>query len=74
MNDIFNKQDDHISDLPPTLAAPAKRASASINCSTLSQLAHFRESEILALHGIGPRAMGELRRYMGIKGIKLLPD
>ncbi|MEI6290130.1 MAG: hypothetical protein WCP19_06825 [Chloroflexota bacterium] len=56
-----------------SLAAPARRALSSINCSSLEQLSFFTETEINSLHGIGPRAMFDLQEAMAAKNIKFKP-
>lgn len=48
----------------PKLAAPARRALHSIGVATLDDLAKHSETEIAALHGMGPNAMKSLRAAM----------
>ena len=43
------------------LVAPARRALEKEGITTLKELAKFSESEILALHGIGPSSIPKLR-------------
>jgi NADH:ubiquinone oxidoreductase subunit F (NADH-binding) len=43
------------------LSAPARRALERAGIDSLEKLSCFRESEILALHGIGPTAIPKLR-------------
>ena len=45
----------------PLISAPARRALDGAGIKTLSELSHHTEAEILALHGMGPNAMGKLR-------------
>jgi hypothetical protein len=54
------------SDLPK-LAAPAQRALAGAGIQNLKDLTKFSESQIKALHGIGPNALKQLRRAMKAK-------
>ncbi|MBL8056183.1 MAG: hypothetical protein JNK29_05760 [Anaerolineales bacterium] len=56
-------------DLPAGLAAPARRALAGAGSHRLSDLTRFREAEIAALHGLGPRALAELRRALAERGL-----
>ncbi|TCC86479.1 hypothetical protein EZ428_23730 [Pedobacter frigiditerrae] len=51
------------------IAAPARRALASKNISTLLELAKFTENEIAALHGMGPNAMGRLKDALNKDGL-----
>ena len=56
------------SDLPTGLARPAQRALAGAGFSRLEQLTRVREEEVLALHGMGPKAMRLLREALAGKG------
>jgi hypothetical protein len=49
------------SNLPEKLAKPAVRALESAGISRLEQVAKLRESELLKLHGMGPKAIEQLR-------------
>ncbi len=57
------------SNLPPGLAKPAQRALAAAGYTRLEQLAAVREAEIKQLHGMGPKALDQLRRAMSTKGL-----
>lgn len=54
----------------PKLAAPAQRALAGASIANLSQLARKTETEIAALHGMGPNALGKLKTALKAKGLK----
>lgn len=54
---------------PPGLAAPAQRALAGAGYTRLAQLAGVSEAEILALHGMGPKALEQLRRALAEQGL-----
>ncbi len=56
------------SDLPK-MSQPARRALASIGIERLKQLTKVSEAEIMQLHGMGPKALGELRRAMADMGL-----
>lgn len=56
-------------DLPPGLAGPARRALVAAGYRRLWQLAGLRESEVRELHGMGPKALGQLRRALGARGL-----
>lgn len=43
------------------LGAPARRALEGAGLTTLRKLARRKESEVAALHGMGPSALGRLR-------------
>jgi predicted RecB family nuclease len=46
------------------LAAPARRALEGAGLTTLAKLARCRESEVAELHGMGPSALGQLRKAL----------
>lgn len=54
---------------PPGLSAPARRALAGAGMDTPRQLAAHTEKEILALHGLGPKALGPLRAALAAAGL-----
>ncbi len=56
------------SDLPTGLSQPAQRALAGAGYSRLEQLTHVSEKEILALHGMGPKGIRQLREALAEKG------
>ena len=51
-----------------TLAAPAQRALTNAGYATLQQLANAKESDIAALHGIGPNALAVLKEELAAHG------
>ena len=55
-------------DLPKSLGKPAKRALANAGIRDLDQLAGMTESELLELHGMGQKALGQLRLALAEKG------
>jgi hypothetical protein len=56
-------------DLPTGLGQPALRALAAAGYTRLDQLANKRESDLLKLHGMGPKAMEVLRGALRAKGL-----
>jgi hypothetical protein len=48
-------------DLPRELSRPARRALAGAGYTRLEQLTGVTEAELLKLHGMGPRALDQLR-------------
>ena len=57
------------SDFPEGLARPAQRALAGAGYVRLEQLGGVSESEILKLHGMGPKALDQLRRALADRGL-----
>lgn len=53
---------------PPGVAAPALRALAAAGFTRLDQLARVREADLLALHGMGPKAVATLRAALRAQG------
>lgn len=56
-------------DLPTELAQPARRALVAAGYVRLEQLANASEAELRQLHGIGPKALDQLRRALRAKGL-----
>jgi hypothetical protein len=56
-------------DFPDSLAAPALRALLNAKITKLAQLAKHTEDEILELHGMGPKAIGQLKIAMRKHGL-----
>ena len=57
------------SDLPTDLGRPARRALMGAGYRRLEQLAGLDEPEVGELHGVGPRALGQLRRALAARGL-----
>ena len=55
----------------PRISAPATRALASIGITTLGQLAGRSRDELLALHGMGPKAIRLIEEALGEHGLEL---
>lgn len=55
--------------LPPTIGRPATRALAVIGVTRLSDVARLTERELLALHGVGPKAVRLLRAALEARGL-----
>ena len=56
------------SDLPSGLGKPALRALAAAGYVRLKQFTTVSEAEVLKLHGMGPKAMEQLREALASKG------
>lgn len=63
--------DPQVSDLPVGLAQPARRALAGAGIWRLEQLSGFSETQLKQLHGIGPKAIAQLRNALAAKGLTL---
>jgi DNA-directed RNA polymerase alpha subunit len=55
--------------LPPGLASPARRALAAAGYHTLVQLSQVKEADLLKLHGMGPKAVRQLREALDASGL-----
>lgn len=51
------------------LAQPARRALEAAGIQRLEQLTKLSEAEIKQLHGMGPNALGKLRRALSDRGL-----
>ena len=59
--------------LPTALGRPALRALAAAGLTTLPAVARLTEQELLALHGVGPKAVRLLRAALAARGLTLRP-
>ncbi|XYH93050.1 DNA-binding protein [Sorangium sp. So ce1128] len=62
------------STLPKGIGKPATRALASVGISRLDQVARLTEAQLLALHGVGPKAVGVLKAALEAQGKSLARD
>ena len=69
-----NVTEQHESDLPTGLAQPAQRALAAAGITRLEQLTRLSETEVRQLHGIGPKALDQLRTALGAKGLSFASE
>jgi hypothetical protein len=53
---------------PPGVSQPALRALADAGLTSLDQLTAVRESDLLALHGMGPKALAILQSALKAEG------
>lgn len=63
-----------VAPLPDKMAAPAQRALAGAGVTTLNDLTRFTEAEVLALHGMGPKVMEQLRHALAEWGLSFADD
>lgn len=67
---VCEKQRQNAADSFHPLSAPAQRALLSAGIQSVGQLAEFSESELLALHGLGPSSIPKLRLLLMEVGLK----
>jgi uncharacterized protein YdhG (YjbR/CyaY superfamily) len=60
--------------LPLTLGAPATRALTNAGVRSLDDLTRWSESDLAALHGVGPKAVDVLRRALADRHLTLQGD
>jgi predicted flap endonuclease-1-like 5' DNA nuclease len=60
------------SDLP-RIGAPASRSLASIGVTHINQLAEHSRTELLGLHGVGPRALRIIDEALAERGLSMRP-
>lgn len=58
-------------DLPGTIGKPATRALLNAGYPTLDDVSGLTEAGLLALHGVGPKAVRLLREALAAKGLAL---
>ena len=56
-------------DLPPALSRPAQRALNNAGYQRLEQLAGVSQAEVEELHGVGPKALAQLRHALDANGL-----
>jgi len=61
-------------DLPRDIGRPALRALIAAGYTRLVHLAGANEADLLALHGVGPRAIGRLRQALAAEGLAFAAD
>ena len=60
---------DQKTELPVSIGKPAMRALNNAGIDHLEQLTDYTESEIIRLHGMGPRAVDRLRASLARQGM-----
>jgi DNA-directed RNA polymerase alpha subunit len=58
-----------VTDIPNNIGKPAMRALTNAGYNQLEQFTKISESEILKLHGMGPKALERIRRALEEKGL-----
>ena len=58
-----------VTDIPNNIGKPAMRALTNAGYKQLEQFTRVSESEILKLHGMGPKALERIRRALEEKGL-----
>ena len=61
--------DESKNDFPAGIGQPATRALVAAGYTNLDQLSRVTESELLKLHGMGPKALGIIRSALNAKGL-----
>ncbi|MGW2345723.1 MmcQ/YjbR family DNA-binding protein [Streptomyces sp. NPDC001661] len=62
---------DTAAELPAAIGRPATRALLGAGLDTLERVARHTEAELLALHGVGPKAVRVLKEELAGKGLAL---
>src|SRR5690606_41651792 len=63
-----------VGDLPASLGGPATRALAGAGITSLADVAARSEQDLLALHGVGPRAIRMLSEELAARGMVFRSD
>jgi hypothetical protein len=64
-----NTRNEPESDLPAGIGKPAQRALTAAGYVRLEQFTRLTEADILKLHGVGPKALGIIRRALVARGL-----
>jgi hypothetical protein len=70
----MKQSDQGESNLPIELSQPARRALVGAGYLRLEQLTEISEDEFKQLHGIGPKAIGLLRRALEMLGLSFADE
>jgi hypothetical protein len=62
------------SDFPAKLSQPARRALLGAGYTRLEQLAGTTEARLKQLHGMGPKAVDQLRSEMALRGLQFAEE
>jgi len=62
------------SELAAGLAKPAQRALANAGYTRLEQLAKVHAADVLQLHGMGPKALRQLRQGLKSRGLSFADE
>jgi len=65
------KRSSPVSAFPKGIPQPALRALASIGITRLDHVTRFTEAQLLALHGMGPKALGIIKAELRARGKSL---
>ena len=68
------RHDERQSDLPVNLAKPERRALVEAGYWRLEQLTEISEAQIKQLHGVGPKALEQLRRALSTNGLSFADE
>ena len=63
-----------IGDLPSELGKTASRALQAAGIDSLLKVSQHTEQQLLAIHGVGPKAIRILRAALTDQGLELRPD
>ena len=70
----MNANDSSQTSLPVGLSQPASRAFESAGIHTLESVAGASASQLLALHGVGPKAIRTLQEALESRGLPALTE
>jgi predicted flap endonuclease-1-like 5' DNA nuclease len=59
----------HATEFPPTIGSVAPRELAAHGITRYDQLTELTEKELLAIHGVGPKAIRILREELQARGL-----
>lgn len=65
----MNRTDRRDDEWPSKLSQPARRALAGAGYTRLEQLTQVTEAELVKLHGMGPKAIVQLRETLASRGL-----
>jgi ERCC4-type nuclease len=70
----MTEKNNHENNLPANLGKPAQRALDGAGITSLEQVTELNEAELMKLHGMGPKAMDQLRVALKEQGLSFAKD
>ncbi|WP_103128914.1 DNA-binding protein [Deinococcus aerius] len=68
------KVPEQASNFPTGLSQPARRALRAAGFTSLEELRTVRAADLLRLHGMGPKALAQLRAALAERGLALADE
>jgi len=68
---VVKKPKKTVTDIP-SIGAPATRAISKLGITKLRGFTRYSKKELLALHGMGPKAIGIIQKALRVRGLAFM--